>query len=96
MNKKLLPTLRSTASLLLAGLVCACASYDPVNVEKDFGNSVRHMIDQQVDSSDTSQNPSNVNTGLDGETAMRSMETYRKGQLKSGNKNALETLKIGN
>jgi len=96
MNRNVLRILRLKASLLLAMLVCACASYDPANVEKDFGNSVRHMVDQQVDKSDTRPNPIEVKSGLDGETVMGSMETYRKGQRQSGKKNALDQLKIGN
>ena len=95
MNRYSLSTVKLKASFLSAVLLSSCASYDPVNVEKDFGNSVRNMIDQQVDRSDASQNPSNVKTGLDGETAMNSMETYRKGQIRSREKNALDQLKIG-
>ena len=96
MNRNVLPIFRLQTSLVLAVLVSACASYDPVNVEEDFGNSVRHMIDQQVVRTNTRPNSGDVKTGLDGETAMRSIETYRAGQKQSNKKNASDQLKLGN
>ena len=96
MNKYVLSIMRLNASFLLAVLLSACASYDPVKVEKDFGNSVRHMVDQQVKRVDTSKNLRKVKSEVDGETVMGSMETYRKGQMQSRKKNASDQLKIGN
>ena len=96
MNRYVLSILKLKASLVLAVLLSACASYDPVNVEEDFGNSVRHMIDQQVNGDDASKNLRKVKSVVDGETVMGSMETYRRGQTQSSKKNASDQLKLGN
>ncbi len=68
--------------IILAG----CSSTDPVRVEKDFGNSVRHMVESQTYNPAAIRNPSSEPpTELDGEKASAVIESYRAATSKPEN-----------
>lgn len=62
------------AALLMFG----CTANDPVRVEQDFGNSVRHMVDSQIYNPEAARNPPvSPPTDFDGEKGENVLESYR-------------------
>lgn len=56
----------------------ACTHLEPTRVSRDFGNSNRSMINNQLFDAKTSMEPSEAaTTGLDGNKAGRIIEAYR-------------------
>ncbi len=67
--------------LLLCGAavlaVAGCRS-DPVRVEKDYGNSVRSMVEAQIYDPEAAANPSAaLPGGVDGAKGDKAIEVYR-------------------
>ena len=81
----------SFTALLFLLLLSSCSVSDPSRVEADFGNSVRHMVEQQkapvVNSAKSSFKPR-----LDGESAENSIDKYRASQKKATVRKSLDTL----
>ena len=71
----------SKKKLTFAALILAAAtacSTDPVRVEQDYGNSVRHMIDAQMADPQAARNPSaDLPGALDGDKGEKAIEAYR-------------------
>lgn len=61
------------------GAAGGCTSTDPVRVEEDFGNSVRHMIQAQIHDPQAAANPPvDPPMNLDGAKADNILKSYRK------------------
>ncbi len=55
---------------------------DPVWVEKDYGNSVRSMVEAQIYDPQAAANPAAAAGGLDGAKGDKAIEAYRDPQVK--------------
>jgi type IV pilus biogenesis protein CpaD/CtpE len=68
----------SISVLAQAVLLAGCSLTDPVRVEQDFGNSVRHMVEAQTYNPEAARQPaSEPPTELDGPKAGEVLDTYR-------------------
>jgi type IV pilus biogenesis protein CpaD/CtpE len=79
-NKTIAVKAASRISFLLGAalLMFGCAANDPVRVEQDFGNSVRHMVKSQIYNPEAAQNPPALPpTAFDGEKGENVLESYR-------------------
>ncbi|HVT34817.1 MAG TPA: hypothetical protein VHE37_04515, partial [Nevskiaceae bacterium] len=66
--------------LLPAALLCACATYDPVRVDDDFGQSVHQMISNQIyDASAPGARSVSAPRGIDGVQAEALLKKQREG-----------------
>ena len=70
------------SAVMLLGLFstmgCTTTSTDPIRVEQDYGNSVRHMIQAQTYNPEAAENPPlEPPEGIDGPKGRRVLETYR-------------------
>ena len=95
MNESMQLIRLGSVMLLSVGVLCSCSWSDPVKVEDDFGNSVRHMIEQQKlaqekDKTTTVNKPS----GLDGNSALNSLEQYRAAQKRTVQKESLDSFGV--
>jgi type IV pilus biogenesis protein CpaD/CtpE len=69
---------RTGIASLVALLLIGCTQWDPIAVEEDFGNSVRHMIQAQTYDPEARKNPpADPPTELDGQKASEILKTYR-------------------
>lgn len=69
----------------MAATLTSC-SMDPVYVEKDFGNSVRQMVEGQISDPEAAINPSpSASDLLDGVSAEESVAGYRKDAKRADN-----------
>ena len=92
MNKKIQRKLGMFVMLLGIGGLSSCSLSDPVQVEDDFGNSVRHMVEQQKQALDTEQTATEYKPpGLDGDSALNSLDQYRAAQKRKEQKESLES-----
>lgn len=67
-----------TAGALLLATIAGCAQNDPVRVESDFGNSVRHMVKMQIYNPKAAENPSTTPPlVLDGPVGQQILNNYR-------------------
>lgn len=72
---KTLSAVATSATLLV---LSGCATTDPENVEKDFGNSVRHMVETQTFNPAAPMDTDAIDHG-DGTRINNAIESYRKG-----------------
>lgn len=76
MKSRQILTLSTSIGFLV--LVSACTSTDPVRVEQDFGNSVRHMVSSQLYDPAAALNPAvEPPTEFDGNKGEGVLESYR-------------------
>lgn len=63
---------------LLLAATAGCTRNDPVRVESDFGNSVRHMVQMQIYNPKAAENPpANPPLVLDAPVGERILQNYR-------------------
>lgn len=83
-------------AMALAVLISGCASTDPVRVEEDFGESVRHMIQAQTANPNPPADPAaSPSGGMDGKKSDAVIEAYRKHTSNPGNVERPITISIG-
>jgi len=81
-------------TLLCCVMMSACTWSDPVSVEDDFGNSVRHLVQQQKLNPEASQNSADVKpAGMDGGSVLNAMDQYRSAQKRKVIKEKLDPVK---
>lgn len=89
------PYLMVAVSIIGLVFFTSCTWSDPVKVEDDFGNSVRHMIEQQTQTSPQVPKTMESNPpGLDGNSAINSLNQYRSAQVKKTQKKSLDSLDL--
>ncbi len=95
MKEKLQKRLVAITVLLALACLSSCTTSDPVKVESDFGNSVRHMVEQQKQTPAAGQHhSSDIPTGLDGDSAVISLDQYRSAQKRRIQKKSLDTFDL--
>lgn len=86
------PKLSLPAALIAAFYMTSCTWSDPVQVENDFGQSVRHMVEQQTKHPETTRAPKTYEpTGLDGDTAVNGLDRYRAAQKRKLQRESLNS-----
>ncbi len=76
-------------------LLASCTWSDPVRVQDDFGNSVRHMVDQQTKrNNEPLSNDVQKPGALDGDSAINSLGQYRTAQKRTVIKKSLDTFEL--
>ncbi len=95
MNENIEHKIRIFVILLVMGSLSSCSWSDPVRVEDDFGNSVRHMIEQQKQAQSEEETSSDYKpTELDGDSALNSLEQYRAAQKRTNQKDSLDSFGV--
>jgi hypothetical protein len=90
-------TIATTMIISLAALMLGCTANDPVRVEQDFGNSVRHMVDAQTyDPHAAERAGTEPPTELDGQKGQRVLGTYRGDAAKPEEVRRPITIDVGN
>ncbi len=90
------PVWKSLALLVSATTLTACSFMDPVEVEEDFGKSVRQMVQEQIYDKQTAHQPAlNAPDELDGVSGAYAIDGYRANAKTSrDNKPTPETGKV--
>jgi len=83
---------RYASATILVIVLTSCTWSDPVQVEQDFGQWVKQMIEQQKVLPANSPSAPVSSPSIDGNSAINSLEQYRSSQKKNVVRNSLESL----